>query len=415
MYPTLYHAFYDMFGADWPAMRLLNSFGFFVALAFIAASLTLSWELQRKAKLGLFTPQKRKIVIGEGPNWMDIAVNGLIGFIVGWKFIYLIANSGKLFADGETPQNHIFSSEGYWLIGLLVAVAFGGWRYWEYRKQQLPQPIEKEMDVYPHHLNGNITFMAAIFGILGAKFFHLLENPAEFKSFFEHPSFQDFVGGLTVYGGLIVGAAGVLIFAWRKKINLWHLMDSAAPGMILAYGIGRIGCQVSGDGDWGIANTAPKPGWLSWAPDWFWAYDYPHNVNVVGVPMFPCDPAYEPHCRHLVPSVFPTPVYETIAAVLIFILLWRLRKKIVIPGVIMSLYLIFNGIERFLIEKIRVNNKIDFMGIKITQAEVISVLFFITGLVMLWYVVRKFKKSNNSLTNNNMSPSTPTEQINQSE
>ena len=62
-----------------------------------------------------------------------------------------------------------------------------------------------------------------------------------------------------------------------------RLADATAPGLLLAYGIGRIGCHVSGDGDWGIPNTLPKPGWLSWAPDWIWAYAYPNNVNRVGI------------------------------------------------------------------------------------------------------------------------------------
>src|SRR5687768_7113234 len=120
MHPTLYHAFYDLLGVDWPWAKLLNSFGFFVALAFIAASLTLSWELKRKARLGLFIPVKKTVTEGEGPQWVDVIINALIGFFVGWKFVYLIANSGTLFQDGGSPQRHIFSSEGYWLLGLVT-------------------------------------------------------------------------------------------------------------------------------------------------------------------------------------------------------------------------------------------------------------------------------------------------------
>jgi len=158
--------------------------------------------------------------------------------------------------------------------------------------------------------------------------------------------------------------------------------------MILGYGIGRIGCQVSGDGDWGIVNSAPKPGWLSWAPDWLWAYDYPNNVNQVtgpsadtlGMPITdPTVPCFDGYCTHLVPSVFPTPVYETLMALVIFGILWSLRKRIQVPGVIFSIYLIFNGIERFFIEKIRVNNKFDFLGMKATQAEMIAVIFILIG------------------------------------
>jgi phosphatidylglycerol---prolipoprotein diacylglyceryl transferase len=392
MYPTIYHALYDLLGIDWSWTKLLNSFGFFVALAFVVASYTLGRELKRRSTEGLFQPEIRKVIIGKGPQWPDVFINALIGYFVGWKFIYLLINSNALFGSGS-PQQHIFSSEGYWWMGVIMALVFGAWRWWEYKRQQLPTPKEEEVRIYPHDLTGTITFLSAIFGILGAKLFHLLENPKEFVEFFTRPSLNSFLSGLTVYGGLIVGAAGVLIYAYRRKINLLHLCDSAAPGMILSYGIGRIGCHVSGDGDWGINNLAPKPGWLSWAPDWFWAYDYPNNVNSEGVPLFPCDPHFEGYCTHLVPSVFPTPVYETIIATLIFVLLWSIRKRLKLPGTMMALYMIFNGLERFLIEKIRVNVRMKFLGMEMTQAELISVLFIITGIVMLILINRRKSKT----------------------
>ncbi len=401
MYPTIYHALLDLTGLDWPWAKLLNSFGFFVALAFVLASYLLSLELKRKAKQGLFTPGKKKIIEGGKPDWTDIITNGVLGFIIGWKFIYLFANSEKLFNSGSAPQHHIFSGEGYFLLGLITGIAFGAWRWWEYKKKELPQPITKELAVYPHHLTGNLTFLAAIFGIAGAKLFHLFENPREFVEFFKHPSLENFLSGLTIYGGLIVGALGVLLYARSKKINGWHLCDAAAPGLIIAYGVGRIGCQVSGDGDWGIANTSPKPGWLSWAPDWLWAYDYPNNVNQVtgpsadtfGIPITdPATPCFEGYCTHLSPAVFPTPLYETLMTIVIFAILWSLRKRINIPGAIFAIYLIFNGIERFLIEKIRVNNKFEMMGMKVTQAEVISVLFILIGIGLLVWLYKKKPK-----------------------
>jgi phosphatidylglycerol:prolipoprotein diacylglycerol transferase len=400
MYPTIYHALLDLFGIDWGWTRLLNSFGFFVALAFVAASYLLGKELKRKASEGHFKPTKRTVVKGDKPDWTEVITSGAMGFVMGWKFIYLAIHGSDLFASGSNPQRFLFSWDGSFLLGLGMMLIMGGWRYWEYKKEQLPEPIREEIDVYPHHLTGNITFAAAIFGILGAKLFHLLENPREFVEFFQHPSFNSFISGLTVYGGLILGSVGVLLYARTKGVNGWHLSDAAAPGMILAYGIGRIGCQVSGDGDWGIANTAPKPGWLSWLPDWMWAYDYPNNVNYdASYPQYlgqlndtnvlpitdPNIPCFEGYCTHLDPMVFPTPVYETIMATGIFLFLWFIRKKLTIPGLMFASYLMLNGIERFFIEKIRVNNKFDFLGIQATQAEMIAVLFFLVGAALFIY------------------------------
>jgi phosphatidylglycerol:prolipoprotein diacylglycerol transferase len=126
------------------------------------------------------------------------------------------------------------------------------------------------------------------------------------------------------------------------------------------------------------------PGWLSWLPDWVWAYDYPNNVNSVGQPLTD-GLIFDGYGTHLVPPVFPTPIYETTMAVIIFLILWRMRKKTQIPGLIIGWYMVFNGIERFLIEQIRVNNVFNFLGMKVTQAEVISVCFVIAGVALiLW-------------------------------
>jgi|JI6StandDraft_1071083.scaffolds.fasta_scaffold09074_3 phosphatidylglycerol:prolipoprotein diacylglycerol transferase len=414
MYPTIYHALYDMFGIDWQWTKLLNSFGFFVAMAFVTASYFLSAELRRKAHQGLFEPQLKKIVIGESPNWMDIITSAFMGFLIGWKMLYLFLNGSELFSNGSNPQQEIFSLHGNIILGILLAIGFGVWRWWDYKRRQLTEPKEQEFLQYPHHITGNIVFATAIFGIIGAKLFHLLENPDELREFFAHPSFNSFVSGLTVYGGLILGSIGTLIYARIKKIELWPLCDAAAPSMILGYGIGRIGCQVSGDGDWGIANTAAKPEWLSWLPDWMWAYDYPNNVNYdasyqghlgplndtfvepITNPTLPC---FDGYCTHLSPPVFPTPFYETIMAVIIFLILWRLRKRIQIPGFIFGLYLILNGIERFFIEKIRVNNKFDFFGMEGTQAELIAVIFMLVGIAILILQTKKQRALQQSSTN----------------
>jgi phosphatidylglycerol:prolipoprotein diacylglycerol transferase len=400
MYPTIYHALLDLFGIEWGWTRLLNSFGFFVALAFLAASYTLGLELKRKARQGFFIPTKRVVIKGGKPDWTEVFTSAFMGFLIGWKFIYLAIHGSELFASGSNPQRFLFSWDGSWLIGFGMMLVMGGWRYWEFKKEQLPEPLREEIDVYPHHLTGNFTFAAAVFGILGAKLFHLLENPREFVEFFQHPSFNSFISGLTVYGGLILGSIGVLLYARTKGVNGWYLSDAAAPGLILAYGIGRIGCQVSGDGDWGIANTAPKPGWLSWLPDWLWAYDYPNNVNYdANYPQYlgelndtnvlpitdPNVPCFEGYCTHLDPMVFPTPVYETIMATGIFLFLWMMRKRLAIPGLMFASYLMLNGVERFFIEKIRVNNKFDLLGIQATQAEVIAVLFFLVGAALFVY------------------------------
>jgi phosphatidylglycerol:prolipoprotein diacylglycerol transferase len=383
MYPTLYHAFLDLFGLDFPFLKLLNSFGFFVALAFIIASYILKIEMKRMEKHGVFPDQKVKIVIGAGPEWTEIITNGIMGFLLGWKVIYLLVNSEKLFAHG-LAQRALFTSEGYVVLGVLVGLALAGWKYYDDKKAQLPQPKE-EIQLQPAHtLVGSITFVAAVAGMSGAKLFHLFENPREFVAFFTHPSLEGFISGLTIYGGIIVGSIVVLLYAKKKGLPLLNLADAAAPGMILAYGVGRMGCQVSGDGDWGIDNPAPVPNVISFLPDWLWSYDYPNNVNGMGEPMT-TGTIFPGYGTHLEIPVFPTPLYETIWATLIFLVLWWMRKRILIPGVIFGAYLVLNGMERFFIEQIRVNNFVSFLGMRWTQAMAIAVVFMIGGLSFIYW------------------------------
>jgi prolipoprotein diacylglyceryltransferase len=247
--------------------------------------------------------------------------------------------------------------------------------------------------------------VAAFFGFLGAKIFHILEN---FGSFLDDPMDMLFsFSGLTMYGGLILGGAAVLYYAKKQGFGLLHVMDACAPGLFLAYGVGRLGCQVSGDGDWGIVNTKPKPGWMSWLPDWFWAYDYPNNVNGVRNPYSPDDPEYmeanmratieqlaNPDRLHLIAPVFPTPLYEAIANILFFAILWSQRKKFVSPGALFSVYLIFNGLERFFIELIRVNTTLFKIGsFHVTQAEIIALCLFTLGVIGLIWTKRNAKKT----------------------
>ena len=388
MYPTIYHAFLDLFGVDIPALKFLNSFGFFVAIAFVAAHYTLAAELRRKTDQGLLTPTQRKVIIGEAPKPIELAMQALVGFIVGWKLLYIVFNITEVTAD---PPAFLLSGKGNFIGGLVLAALFG-WMYWrERKKQQLEKPEETIVTVPAAQHAGNITLTAALWGFIGAKLFHWLENPRDFIELFSSPNAKDIVTGLTMYGGLIL--AGIMVMRYFKKNGLafWPSVDAAAPGVLLAYGIGRIGCQVSGDGDWGIANPMPAP---SWIPSWLWSYDYPNNVNAVtgthlggytGVAITEgtCFPDY---CTHLVPGVYPTPLYEAIACVLLFGVLWMLRKRINVPGIIFSLFLIFDGVERFFIEKIRVNEP--WLGTW-TQAEVISSLLVLGGAFGLWWFAKR--------------------------
>lgn len=378
MYPNLYYAFKDLFGVEFTPLRFINSFGFFVAIAFIVAASLLTAELKRKSKQGLLQPSEQKITVGQPASISDLLLNFLLGFVLGYKVIALFFLGPEATAD---PQAYIFSGAGSLPAGLLTGLVFAGWKWWEKQKAKLEHPETRKVRIWPQDRVGEITMLALVFGLLGAKLFDIFENWSDFLT--KPMAYILSGGGLTFYGGLICAAIAISLFARKHKIPLRHLTDSLAPALMIAYAIGRIGCQVAGDGDWGIANPNPNP--VGFLPDWMWSYNYPHNVNEVGVLIPGCEGRY---CYQLPVGHYPTPFYETVICTLLFGVLWILRKKIRPHGALFALYLVLNGVERFFIEKIRVNNRMDLFGFHPTQAEVISTALVFVGIA-LWVFLKK--------------------------
>jgi phosphatidylglycerol---prolipoprotein diacylglyceryl transferase len=380
MYPTISHLIYDLFGVNIPLP--IQTFGFWVAISFLAAAWVVTMELKRKESEGFLSAVKVKEIIGKKLSAQEIISSVLVGFGIGFKAIEALFNYSDLVAN---PQDFIISTRGNLLGGLLISGIALYLKWKENQKTILAIPKEIEKTVHPFELVGNITMIAAISGIIGAKIFHNLEN---LDSFLADPIGQLMsFSGLTFYGGLIAGAISVIWYAKKYQINIKHLIDSAAPALMLAYGVGRIGCQMSGDGDWGIDNLTPKPEWMSFLPDWMWSYNFPHNVINAGIPIEGCTGNF---CMQLANPVWPTAFYEVVMSITIFGILWAMRKHIKVPGVLFFIYLAFNGVERFFIEKVRINNEI-LAGF--TQAEIISFCLVLTGIIGTTYLYKKREKA----------------------
>lgn len=385
MYPNLYFLIRDIFGIQLSGLQLVNTFGFFVALAFVGSGFVLFSELKRKEQLGEFNAIEEEIVIGAPATWGELATSLVFGFLFGYKLIGAFVIENAL----SNPQLYILSTQGSAGAGILVAAVMTYLKWREKDKLKLAVPEKKKFLIWPHDRVGDIVLQAALWGFIGAKIFHNLENLNDFA---KDPwgSLIAF-SGLTFYGGLIVATIAIIFYIKKFKISVIHFADAMAPTMLFAYAAGRIGCHMSGDGDWGIVNVHPKP--FAWLPDWAWAYQYPHNVVNEGERIAGC---FGNYCNQLPLPVYPTTFYEIIGTFALFLIMWSFRKKVSQPGILTGVYLIFAGVERLLIEQIRVNNKYDFLPFKPTQAELISVFLILFGIVFLLKSKTWFKLDNSS-------------------
>lgn len=230
-----------------------------------------------------------------------------------------------------------------------------------------------------------ITFWCGVIGFIGAKLFDTVEH---LDYFFAHPV-DDLLSsnGFTYFGGFLFGMLTFFYIGTRNGMKLPHVSDVGAPGIMLAYGIGRIGCQLSGDGDWGIVNTNPKPGWLHWLPNWMWSYNFPHNIVNEGMYIPGCRGE---HCKVLIYGVYPTSFYEVVICLAMFAFMWGIRKHVHKAAFMSYLYLILIGIERFPIEFIRVTIKYNVFGLMLSQAQLLAAGMFLTGVGgMIWLYIIK--------------------------
>lgn len=207
-------------------------------------------------------------------------------------------------------------------------------------------------------------------GILGAKLYHVLESPSEFFADPWHQLFSQF--GFAWFGGLIAGFAAFVWIARRSGAPLLEMMDAGSPAAALGYGVGRIGCFLSGDGDYGIPTSLP------------WGMSFPNGL-------VPTDQ-----------RVHPTPIYEFLVACAIAWGLWRMRSRRTAGGAtkansdlgteaaprgeVFAAYLVLTGVARFLVEFIRINPR-SFLGM--SNAQAVSTLSIVVGSALWWRVRRQ--------------------------
>ena len=261
----------------------------------------------------------------------------------------------KLFQIGPIP---VYS------YGLMVGIAFIVASYL--------LSLESKRKKIAENVSVNVTFLALIGGVVGSKLLYIIEewkNIDKSRLFTTDGLFSPM--GLTFYGGFILAVILIFLYTKAKRIKFMKIADATSPGLALAYGIARIGCHLSGDGDYGV----PVSEFASWVP---WGTDYSKGT-VPPSSAFHGTEIAKKFPNGIVPEhtlCHPTPVYEFILGVIIFLILWKYRKKFTQDGKLFFLYLILTGIVRFTIEFIRLNPRILF---GLSEAQLISALMIIFG------------------------------------
>lgn len=393
MFPNLSYILNYFFGTPVDnSWAVVQTFGLFMILAFLASGFLVYWELRRMRKQGLFQGEAYIEVTPSGIRIDELLAAGTTSFILGWKLPYIC----KQLSNNEPFT--LFSWSGNFWIGILFSILIVGFLYLRQRKTIGLANTEIPKMRYPEHHVFRIIVLAVVFGLAGSKLFSIFEN---WQAFLQAPIQQLFAsGGLTIYGGLLFAALVIIIYLRRKNIPLLAVMDASAPALMMGYLIGRMGCHFSGDGDWGIVNTAPKPSWFV-LPDWAWAYQYPHNVvndmsTGVAVPdcggLFTATGEAVQYCSMLAEPVFPTPIYEILACLFFFLILWFCRTRFKRAGLLFFLYLCFNGIERFCIEQIRINPRYDILGFSWSMSQCIALVLLLIGVLGMVVLMRRERK-----------------------
>ena len=275
----------------------------------------------------------------------------------------------KLLSDTVVPVLFRIGPLKVYSYGLMVGIGFLTANYVaikEFTRKGLGADFANE-----------VTILAVIFGLAGSRILSLIEN---WGDFIKDPIGMAFAsGGLTWYGGFFLAAVMITWVAKRKGFKFLRVADALAPALMLGYGVARLACHFSGDGDYGMPTNLP------------WGVDYAKGVvpPSVAFSIFPKIEAKYP--GGIVPNntlLHPTPIYEFLACLLLFYVLWRIRKKAMPEGELFMIYLILAGTERLLVEFIRLNPRLLF---GLSEAQLVSIPLIFIGIMGLVYFSRKEK------------------------
>lgn len=218
-----------IFGTHIPSMPL-QTYGFFMALAFLAGILLSKRELARRTELGIFSKGTKIIEKGKGIEWQEVILYGLLGYFIGLKIFAFIANSEPFFSN---PQVFILSLEGSVFGGIAGAILLAGYTAYTQSKTKLEKVIQQTITYNVEDRIGDILLIGMVGGVVGSKIFDAIESPSALSEFFENP-IASLTSGLSVLGGLTMVSILLIGYAYKNKIKVLPFIDSLSPPFFIA-------------------------------------------------------------------------------------------------------------------------------------------------------------------------------------
>lgn len=234
----------------------------------------------------------------------------------------------------------------------------------------------KRKQINPN-IGNTVTLIAVIAGIAGSKLLFLIEHWTQFMADPIGMAFSP--TGLTFYGGFLLATLMIFLYTRKQKVRFFSVADAVSPGLILGYGIARMGCHFAGDGDYGFPTDLP------------WGTDYSNGTYPPSLAFRSFPEITSQYPGGIVPDnvlCHPTPVYELLFSAVIFTILWRYRKSIHGNGKMFALYLMLAGLERFSIEFLRLNPRLAF---GLSEAQLIATSLIVVGLAGWMYLSGKHR------------------------
>ena len=386
MFPTLDTIINRLLGT-----HIVYSFPTYNAIFYIAIFLAFLWgyfTIRIQESRGSFPPISGKEKIQEPITWAHYLSRLIPAFVFAYFLIGVLIHYEEFI---DNSQEWIRSLKGSWTGGLFIALVlflnlfFKSRKYVRDQNARVPQKVFFSSEVW------KVALATVVFGLIGARLFEFIEHLNAIEGDFFQRLFIS--GGMNFYGAVVFGMVTIAWYVKKLNVNVWRVMDVAGTTMLAAYALGRMACMFSGDGCWGIENPNPQPEWLSFLPEWTWAFDFPHNSINAGVEIPGCSGDY---CHVLGTPVFPTPIYEstmTLIALAITLLIQRSLQKV---GQVLFVAVFLLGINRLIIERIRINPTYEILNISLTQADMISIgllIISISGFLYLQYSSKSLSRA----------------------